>query len=174
VLQARVDQAEAQLAALRAGSRPEERALADRQVAVAESAVSLAAIAVERCTVRSPVSGTVDIVDYEVGEFVGAGRPMVAISRDGPPRIRTFASQTWIANLQLGDALDVRIDGSDTVLVGRVAVVHEVPSFTAGNVQTPNDRVLLVYRLDLDVEPVEGVVLRPGMTVTVLAPEGTR
>jgi multidrug resistance efflux pump len=175
VLEQRVEQARQQVALLEAGARPNELAVAEAQQHASEALVTLARVQAERCRVTAPVDGVVDIVDYDLGETVALGAPLVAIARSGPLRIRTYVPQTRLANLAVGDALNLVADGHpDHPLVARVERVYDEAELTAGNVQTPEDRMLLVYRVDLAVDPDESAAqpsgafaLRPGMTVVV-------
>ncbi len=170
VLEAGVEQAQQALDALREGARSQELDAAEARVAQAEAALALADVSVGRCTITAPVAGTVDIVDYEPGELVPAGRPVIALALDTAPRVRTWATQQWLGDLHVGSTLDVRIDGDERVLQGTVERLHDEPSFTAGNVQTPDDRMLLVYRVDLVLDVPDDVTVRGGMTVTVTPP----
>ncbi|MCB9534244.1 MAG: HlyD family efflux transporter periplasmic adaptor subunit [Myxococcales bacterium] len=174
VLQSRVAQAEARLQALRAGARAPERDAVAAQtrgaaaaVSAAEAGVTLAQAAVDRCSVLAPVGGTVDVVALDVGELAGPGTPIVALGADGPLEVRTWATQAVIGALAVGDEVTVAVE-ADTVgdVTARVTRISDEPEFTSGNVQTPDDRALLVYRVDLEVQGTPSG-LRPGMTGVV-------
>lgn len=70
---ARLSEAEAALALLRAGTWQPELTAAAARVAAAESVVSQAHTAVNRLTVRAPVAGTILRVELRPGEWAGTG-----------------------------------------------------------------------------------------------------
>jgi HlyD family secretion protein len=175
-LQARAAAADQQVRILESGARSQEVAAAQAARDAATAARDLARTQVARCTLTAPTPGTVDIIDYEVGELVPLGGPVVALGADGPRRIRTYAAQRVTAGLAVGDlvtaTLDARIDteGSSTAtrqLTARVLRVYDEAELSSGNLQTPDDRDLLVFRVDLEVTDDAGLVLHPGMTLVV-------
>lgn len=174
VLRNRVAQASARLDALREGARQPERDAAaaaaegaQAGVRAAEASVALAAAAVARCTVAAPVGGTVDIVAVDAGELAAPGSPLVAIGAAGPVEVRTWATQDTLGTLKAGDRVSVALEATGVgTLEAVVARISDQAEFTGGNVQTPHDRALQVYRVDLVIDsPPPGV--RPGMTGTV-------
>ena len=168
ILTQQLAQAEQQIAMLREGARAPEIAVAEAGLEVAQANTALAAESVERCRVTAPLGGTVDIVDYTTGEVVPPGAPLLAIAWDTELRVRTFASQRIIDDLAVGDPLPVVVDGYPTdAITGRVLRIFDAAEFTDGNVQTPEDRMLLVYRIELGLEPQDSVPVRPGMSVIV-------
>ena len=168
ILSQQLSQANQQLEILREGARTPQVAAAEANVELARGQVALALEAVERCQVFAPVAGTVDIVDFEAGEVVGTGVPLVAIAQGDNFRVRTYAAQELLGDLAVGDALTIIVDGFESADVsGEITRIHDAPEFADGNVQTPEDRMLLVYRVDLVVTNAEDITLRPGMTVVV-------
>lgn len=168
ILASQTDRAQAQLRALEEGARHEQLAIARAAVEHAEVGVRAAEEAVERCEVRAPRAGQVSIVDFEPGEVVGAGVPLVAIQTPDAWTIQSYAPQAWLGDLEPGDHVVVRVDGlDDTPFEATITRIHDTAEFTPGNVQTPEDRMLLVYRMDLAVPDAAPVPLRAGMSVTV-------
>ena len=168
ILTQQLSQANQQLEILREGARTPQVAAAEANVLLARTQVDLAREAVERCSVVAPVGGTVDIVDFEAGEVVPMGAPLIAIAQSSDFRVRTYAAQELLGDLAVGDALTVVVDGFESAdVAGEVTRIYDSPEFADGNVQTPEDRMLLVYRVDLVITSAEDVTLRPGMTVVV-------
>ena len=109
-----------------------------------------------------------EVVDVEPGELAQPGRPLVALARKDVLRVRTFAPQHVIDTLEVGDVLRLSVDGRPgTPIEARVERIWDEAEFTSGNVQTPADRMLLVFRVDLEVPPDASLGLRPGATVLV-------
>jgi HlyD family secretion protein len=74
-----------------------------------------------------------------------------------------------VPSLKLDQPATVITDGGDR-LAGRITFISPKAEFTPRNVQTPDERAKLVYRVKVSVDNRNGV-LKPGMPVTVdLAP----
>lgn len=174
ILASRTEGARARLRGLEEGARSEEVAIAAGAVERAQVAVRVAEDAVDNCDLRAPRAGVVSIIDFEVGEVVGPGTPVFAIETPDAAEIRTYAPQAWLADLSVGSVLEVRVDGfPDRPFAAQVIRIHDTAEFTPGNVQTPEDRMLLVYRMDLRVRDEAPMPLRSGMSVSVRIPEDT-
>jgi len=168
IFESRLEQANQRLELIEEGARPEEIAAVEGQSRAAEAGVLLAQEAVERCQVTSPVGGVIDVIDYDLGELVPISASIFAIAEHGPLRVRSYAPQQLMGNLLVGDFLTVTVDGyPDHPLQARITRIADEAEFTSRNVQTPEDRMLLVFRLDLDLEPTEEIPLRPGMSLVV-------
>lgn len=168
ILKGRLAQARAQLKRLEKGPRTQELAMARARVDAARARHDLAQNQVDHCEIRTPIAGRVDVVNFRVGELLAPGAAVASVIDPKSFEFRTFARQTQLGDLQPGDAVKVRIDGyADTPLKAKVTRIFDTPEFTASNVQTSDDRMLLVYRVELDVEPRDEVPLRPGMTGVV-------
>ena len=175
ILEQRLQQAQARLSALQEGARAPERTVADAvhsaalaQQQSAEAATAAAQAQVDRCTVRAPVAGTIEIMAIEQGEFVTPATPLVAISPEGPLQVRTWVTQNRLGSMAPGTQLPVTPDSweGSAALWGTVRQIADQAEFTAGNVQTPDDRMVLVYRMELEL-PADVQGVRPGMTVSV-------
>ena len=164
--------AQAALDALVAGARDPERDAARADHDAAASALAGAALAVERCSVRSPVAGRLDVVAVEQGELLRPGAPVAVVVPDGTLKLITWAPQEWLAPVQVGSTLNARLDGIGSEIRAEVTSIAQDAEFTGTNVQTPSDRALLVYRVEARVVGESDVPLRAGMTLTVLPPGG--
>ncbi len=165
ILEEQLNQARARLKQVEKGARTEELAMASAAVDGARAQFELAQTHVDHCEIRTPVAGRVDVVNFRPGELVAVGAPIASIVDASAFRFRAFARQEQLGRLDVGSRASVRIDGYPTApLPARVTRIFDTPEFTAGNVQTSDDRMLLVFRVDLDLEPRAEVPLRPGMT----------
>ena len=61
-----------------------------------------------------------------------------------------------------GDTVEVRVDGHDTPLEGTVAFISDVAEFTPKNVQTPQERAKLDFRVKINLDNSDGL-FKPGM-----------
>jgi HlyD family secretion protein len=168
VIEQRLSQARSRLSALEEGARTQEVDAARAQRAAATAQLALADAQVARCLVKSPVAGRVDVVAVDPGEVVTPGTPIAAVDPDGVLRVRTYASQQLIGARAVGDPVRVHVENAAaTELDATVVRISEQAEFTAGNVQTPEDRMLLVFEVELELPSLEPGLVRPGMSVLV-------
>ncbi len=166
--EAELARAQARLSLVREGPRAEEIAAARARLEASEAELVAAGVELARCRVVAPLDGSVEVVDVEPGELAQPGQPLFAIARAGILRVRTFLPQERIGELQPGDTLRLTVDGRpDAAIEARVERIWDEAEFTAGNVQTPEDRMLLVFRVDLEVASEAAAGLRPGASVLV-------
>ncbi len=61
-----------------------------------------------------------------------------------------------LSRVTLGQSVTVRIDGSDQSFEGAVSFISPVAEFTPKNVQTPDERAKLVFRVKVRLDNPEG------------------
>ena len=152
---------------LQSGFRKETIAVARAQLAEAQAAVEAAKIALEDLQVTSTINGTVTRKHAEPGETLAAGRPVVTITDVTHPWVRVYMPENQIGKVQLGAPARIKIDTfPDREFTGRVSYVSSQAEFTPKNVQTQEERVKLVFAVNVTVDNPEGA-LKPGMPADV-------
>ena len=152
---------------LQSGFRKETIAVARAQLAEAQAAVEAAKIALEDLQVTSTINGTVTRKHAEPGETLAAGRPVVTITDVTHPWVRVYMPENQIGQVQLGAPARIKIDTfPDREFTGRVSYVSSQAEFTPKNVQTQEERVKLVFAVNVTVDNPEGA-LKPGMPADV-------
>jgi len=167
------DQAVAQLDELREGFRTEEieGARADLQRAGAE--LELAELNLARCLLFAPAAGRVLSKSREPGEMVQPGTPIVTLGDLSRPWVNVYVGERDLGKVHLGMAAQVTVDSfPDQPFDGKVAFVSDRAEFTPKNIQTPDERVKLVYRVKVEVE-TRNEALKPGMPADALLPVAT-
>jgi HlyD family secretion protein len=129
--------------------------LAVARLAIAEKAVS-------DCTVKAPMDGVVTIRSREEGEFVGVGTPLITLSRLDEVWLSVYIPEDRLSRVKLGQPARVTVDGDKTVYSGKVTFISPEAEFTPKNVQTPDERAKLVYRVKITLPNPDGV-FKPGM-----------
>ena len=152
---------------LQSGFRKETIAVARAQLAEAQAAVEAAKVALEDLQVTSTINGTVTRKHAEPGETLAAGRPVVTITDVTHPWVRVYMPENQIGKVQLGAPARIKIDTfPDREFTGRVSYVSSQAEFTPKNVQTQEERVKLVFAVNVTVDNPEGA-LKPGMPADV-------
>jgi HlyD family secretion protein len=159
--------AQERLKLLQSGYRPETINAARAQLGEAQAAVEAARVAREDLQVKSSVDGVVTRTHAEVGETLGAGRPVVTVTNISKPWVRVYIPENQIGKVRLGAAAKVKVDTfPDREFAGRVSYVSSQAEFTPKNVQTQEERVKLVFAVNVTLDNRDGT-LKPGMPADV-------
>jgi HlyD family secretion protein len=153
---------QAQLAELEAGARPQEVEQARGQAAAAEAAVAEIRQRIADATVTAPRDGVITERITEPGEVLAAGAPLYVLTDLAHPWLNVYVDEPSLAHIHLGDTATVRVDGSRSAFSGKVTFVSSVAEFTPKNVQTPEERAKLVFRVKVGLDNSSGV-FKPGM-----------
>jgi HlyD family secretion protein len=165
--------AQERLKLLQSGYRPETINVARAQRDEALAAVEAARVAWEDLLVKSPVEGVITRTHAEVGETLGAGRPVATVTDISRPWARVYVPENQIGKVRLGAAAKIKVDTfPDREFDGRVSYVSSQAEFTPKNVQTQEERVKLVFAVNVTLDNRDGT-LKPGMPADVyIANEG--
>lgn len=87
----------------------------------AESALDLAHLNLERATVKSPVNGRITNLALQVGDYVSAGSPVMAIVDSDSFYAVGYFEETKLSKIRVGDAARVSIMGENRVIEGHVS-----------------------------------------------------
>ncbi|HZT37607.1 MAG TPA: efflux RND transporter periplasmic adaptor subunit [Bryobacteraceae bacterium] len=127
-------------------ARKAELERAKAQLGVADSQL-------QDTTVYSPVDGVVLVKSAEVGEVLAAGATVVTIGDLDHPWLRGYINETDLGRVKLGQRVKVTTDSfPGKVYQGRISFIASDAEFTPKQIQTPEERVKLVYRIKVDVE----------------------
>ncbi|MCW8919625.1 MAG: efflux RND transporter periplasmic adaptor subunit [Gammaproteobacteria bacterium] len=152
---------------LRRGPREEQIAAARARLEQTEAAVETLRITLSEMSAHSPIPGVVTRVHAEVGETLAALRPVATLADLSRPRLRVYIPERRIGEVRLGAPAEVAVDGWPARrFPGHVSFVSSQAEFTPKNVQTLEERVKLVFAVDVQLENSEGI-LKPGMPADV-------
>lgn len=154
--------------------RPEEREIAQLNMARAEYGRRLAERQLNRAEVYAPRSAYVDRLLVEEGEYLQPGRPVARLVDRDPVWITVFVAQRDLSLVATGDRAEVLVDAyPEQRFSGRVVRIADEAEFTPRNVQTRDDRARLVFSVKVEI-PNPEQLLRPGMGAEVEFPEARR
>ncbi|MDP7111106.1 MAG: efflux RND transporter periplasmic adaptor subunit [Myxococcota bacterium] len=145
------------------GARPEELEMAEAGVAQTEAVLALAEKKLADCEVTAPLSGTVIHRLVEPGEVSGPGATLFVIQDLSTVRLTVFVPETDIGSVRLGDPVQVFIDSHPgQPFPGVVSRIRDQAEFTPKNVQTKDERVKLVFGVEVELANPDGY-LKPGL-----------
>jgi HlyD family secretion protein len=169
VAEARVTEAAERLKLVREGPRAETIRQSRARVDQARAAIAVAETQLDNTKLVAPLTGIVISHNIEPGEFVAAGTPIITVADLAHPWVRVYVNQTDLGRIRLGQKVAVRTDTfPDKTYEGAVGFIASEAEFTPKTVQTPKERVKLVFRVKVDLANPNGE-LKPGMPADVIA-----
>jgi len=154
--------ARAQLDKLVAGPRRQEIEAARAQRASAEAMVAAVEQQITDATVLAPTDGVVTTRVAEPGEILPPGATIAVLTDLARPWLTVWIDEPSLSQVILGQQVTVLVDGSDRTFEGTVSFISPVAEFTPKNVQTPDERAKLVFRVKVQLANPDGT-FKPGM-----------
>ena len=134
------------------------------QVAQAEAALDEARSLLDDLTIHAPATGVITTRIVNSGEVVAAGSPMFDIVDLDRLYLKVYIPEKVIGKVRLGLSAHIYTDAyPDKPFPAKIRYIASQAEFTPKEVQTPDERVKLVYavRLYLDSNPEH--CLTPGL-----------
>lgn len=165
--QADLQASKEKLAQYLSGNRPQEIAEAEGNLAQAEAELAQAALNLQDTALISPSNGIILRRATEPGTILNTGNTVFTLSLSDPVWIRAYVDERYLGKTIPGAAVDIYTDSRpNKPYHGRIGFVSPTAEFTPKNVETPNLRTDLVYRLRIVVSDADDA-LRQGMPVTL-------
>lgn len=165
--EAAVRAAQARLERAQNGPTKWERDQARAAVALAEARRDLLRLQSERLRLTAPFTATVSEHLAHIGETVRAGQPVLSLSTVDPLEVTIFVPVGWLGRLQVGQPVRVRVDAfPGEEFPGVIARIAPEATFTPRNVQTREERQMLVFAVTVRVPNPDGR-LKAGMPADV-------
>ena len=121
---------------------------------------------IKDATIIAPLSGTITTKYYEYGETIPTNAAIVEMINLNKMWIKVYVSEITLPKIRVGQAAEIRIDGTDESLTGTVAWISPRAEFTPKNILTEEGRTALVYAVKVNVDN-PNKVLKHGMPVEV-------
>jgi HlyD family secretion protein len=179
IAEARVSNAELELAKWKDGPDSAAVELAEAQLTYAETQLALAKsqagvelqtinLQLEDLISRAPVNGVVLTRNIQPGEVLAPGITALTIGDLDQLTITVYVPEDRYGEIRLGDEAQVSVDSfPDEIFKAVVVRIADRAEFTPRNVQTEEDRRTTVYAVELMVA-TQGGKLKPGMPADVV------
>ena len=113
--------------------------------------------------IRSPIDGMVIDCTVHQGEVAAQGATIVTVADLKQVKLTVYVPETQIGYVNLGQAVRVSVDSfANQSFEGTVTHIADEAQFTPRNVATQEERVNLVFAVELSL-PNEEDALKPGM-----------
>ena len=110
---------------------------------------------IEKSIVENPIDGTVLAKYVETGEVTGFGKPLYKIANLDIMTLRVYISETQLSDIKPGQEVRVKIDSKKEEMKsfpGKITWISASAEFTPKTIQTREERVNLVYAVDIEVK----------------------
>ncbi len=154
----------AQLGDRRLAAQAEAIGALERQVAQAQAQAAELGTQVGYLDIPSPLAGVVLTRSVELGEQVAPGSPLFSLVDLDRLYLKVYVPEPQIGRVALGQRAQVRVDSyPDRAFAATVTRIATAAEFTPKNVETKEERVKLVFAVELSLTENPGGVLKPGM-----------
>ncbi|MEI8226323.1 MAG: HlyD family efflux transporter periplasmic adaptor subunit [Bacteroidota bacterium] len=109
---------------------------------------------IKRSSVKSPLKGTIIEKYSEAGEITAAGKPLVKIADLSVIKLKVYVGGAQLGSIKTGQQCTVRIDKGEkefSSFTGTISYISGKAEFTPKIIQTKEERVTLVYAVNIDV-----------------------
>lgn len=141
-----------------------QREVLAKQIEEEEAVLKQQQSYVDDFTIRAPIAATVLSRTIELGERVNAGTPLFTLVPLDRLYVKVYIPEPDIGKIALGQPARITVDSfPGRFFAARVARVSQEAEFTPKNVETKEERVKLVFAVELDIAANPDGVLKPGM-----------
>ncbi len=163
-----LEQAKKQYEKAQTGARKEEIEAAQAACDQAAAAADIFIKKISDCTIVAPRDGTVLHRLAEPGEVVVPGSTLAIIADLKTVKITAFISERDLGFVSLGMSARLRADSHpEKSFAATVSRIADEAEFTPKTIQTREERVKTVYRIELTAIN-SGGIFKPGMPVDVV------
>lgn len=123
---------------------------------------------IAKCTITSPISGTVLVKNAECGELVSFGTPLFKIADMENMFLRAYFTSDQLSDIRVGQKVKVMADyggEKQKEYTGTIVYIATQSEFTPKTVQTRDSRANLVYAVKIAVK--NDGLLKLGLTGNV-------
>ena len=153
-----VDDLEAQYKILKA-----QYSLARQNLNQAKAGLNLIKAKLDDFIIKAPISGLVLSTNFQKGEVVFPGAPIVTLADLSTVWLKVYISEKELGRIKIGDKAKVTTDTyPNKIYWGKVVKIASEAEFTPKNIQTKEERTRLVFAIKISI-PNPKQELKPGM-----------
>lgn len=141
--------AQAALAELLNGTRPERIAQGQAAAVATQAQAAVQSVSLDKLNVVAPRAGRVDSLPYKLGDQAPIGAALAILLVGEAPHARVYVPERLRANVKPGMAAQVFVDGRDGAFAGHVRMVRSEPSFTPYYALAGDDAERLSYLAEI-------------------------
>lgn len=145
------------------GSRKEDVAIAEANLKEATANLGMSRVNLDYTILHAPTAGVITVREAELGEVVVPGTPVVTLADLDHIWLRAYVAESDLGRIRWGQDAEVTTDTyPGKQYHGHISFIASDAEFTPKSVQTYKERVMLVYRIKIDIDNPNHE-LKPGM-----------
>ncbi len=117
--------------------------------------------------IKMPCNGLIYDILYRPGEWVSAGPPVIQLLPSENVKIRFFLPQTQLGKIQLGERVQVNIDGQQNSFIATISYISANVEYTPPVIYSNETRSKLVFMVEAVPNLDIALSLHPGQPVNV-------
>lgn len=157
----------ANLSEAKLGARVDVVQAAEAAVAAAVTQVSIAQWYLVKKTGASPATGTVYDTFFRLGEYVPAGRPVLALLIPKDYRVIFYVPEPILSKIALGNNVLIKCDGCGQARPAKISFISSQAEFTPPIIFSKTERRKFVYRVEAQFTDEIAKTFHPGQPVDV-------
>jgi len=132
--------------------RQQEMATREAEIKQARAELATLETQLQDTIAGSPIGGVVLVKAAEVGEVLAAGATVVTVGDWDHPWLRGYINEQDLGRVKLGTKAQLTTDSfPGKVYEGTLTFISSEAEFTPKQIQTPEKRVKLVYRIKIEI-----------------------
>lgn len=151
------------------GTRIEDLAIGEAQLAAAQAVVASENKKLKDLTITATRDGILDNLPWNLGERVTMGSPLAIVLAGKAPFARVYVPETYRVKIKVGNTLTVHVDGLAQSIKGKVRWIANEPAFSPYYALNQQDRARLMYLTEVQL-PVQQSNLPNGLPAQVELP----
>lgn len=152
IVKSQFDAAKENLKKIKNIARPEELKRAEAALNQAIANENLIQKNINDCLIISPLNGFVVELFYEKGETVSPMSSLLKIANLEKLNLDIYINELELPKVKLNQNVDVFIDAYENKSFGgKVVYISPESEFTPKNIQTPDERTKLVYKVKIEI-----------------------
>jgi HlyD family secretion protein len=163
----RVAQLESDLITARLGSRVDQIRAAEHNVQALKAALDRAEWNFSQKSQTAPQDALVFDTIYREGDWVAAGRPVVALLPPPNVKVRVFVPERQLGAVRYGQTVRVIVDGLPEPVTGKVSFISPRAEYTPPVIYSQESRSKLVFMIEAVFDAKTAAKLHPGQPVDV-------
>jgi len=133
------------------GTRVEDLAIGEAQLAAAQAVLASENKKLKDLTITATRDGILDNLPWNLGERVTLGSPLAIVLAGKAPFARVYVPETYRVKIKMGSMLVVHVDGLAQPLQGKVRWIANEPAFSPYYALNQKDRARLMYLAEVQL-----------------------
>lgn len=164
---AKVKEMQNQLASSELPARKDQIKAQESQVAAALAALGQAKWKLDQKSVSSTQHGLIFDTLFRLGEWVGAGQPVIQMLPPENIKVRFFVPEKQLGNIKIGQTIQIKVDGVKKPISAKINYISTLAEYTPPVIFSNETRSKLVFMVEAHPSVEQAPELHPGQPVTV-------